>query len=90
MSVKALLAEYTTMKRSTERNKQKELTAWLTSALAIDELPTDMASKKGFYVALVQAKFFFFCYRKSFFCGGGGGQHVISVSDPDSISLMDP
>jgi hypothetical protein len=59
MSVKALLADYTTRKRSTERNKQKELTAWLASALAMDDLPADMASKKGFYVALVQAKIFF-------------------------------
>ena len=64
MSVKSLLGEYTAKKRSTERSKQKELTAWLASALAMDELPTDMISKKGFYVALVQAKIFF-CYGKS-------------------------
>jgi hypothetical protein len=71
MSVKALLTEYTAKKRSTERSKQKELTAWLAGALAIDELPTDMVSKKGFYVALVQAKIF--CHEKLLFFFGGGG-----------------
>jgi hypothetical protein len=75
MSVKALLGEYTTKKRSTERNKQKELTAWLASALAMDELPTDMISKKGFYVALVQAKLFLFL-RKVDLCWGRGGDSM--------------
>jgi hypothetical protein len=77
MSVKSLLGEYTAKKRSTERSKQKELTAWLASALAMDELPADMISKKGFYVALVQAKLFFFVMRKVFFWGKG--KQVISV-----------
>jgi hypothetical protein len=74
MSVKSLLGEYTAKKRSTERSKQKELTAWLASALAMDELPTDMISKKGFYVALVQAKLFFVLRKVVFFVGGGGSK----------------
>jgi hypothetical protein len=42
----------------------------LFGALGIGKLPTDMVSKKGFYVALVQEKLFF-CYEKSCLLGGG-------------------
>lgn len=64
-SLRRLLSEYTSKKRSTDsvvagesnNNKQKELTRWLTQQLAMDDLPSDLLSKQGFFVAIVQEHF---------------------------------